>query len=253
MERLREHYETAKALVPEENIVGVFLIGSQNYHLDTDESDVDTRVLVVPTIADFTYHRTPLSFEHTVWGDEHINVVDIRLYFQQLKKVNPNTFELLFTEYYIINERFATEWKKLCSLRESIVRINPVGTVKTIAAMARSYYKNYQKGKDVNKSIANILRLEQMLYVFFDTAPYKDVFVPSNAEVLVDIKEGRIPDEDIADYADESFTLIEALSDKFIAENEEEVNNGVVRAMCVSLEEIIRKQITFELEKINGV
>ena len=43
MKRVQEHYDEALQYFPEEQIVGVFLQGSQNYELDYEGSDVDTK------------------------------------------------------------------------------------------------------------------------------------------------------------------------------------------------------------------
>ena len=45
MKRMREHYEEALLHFPEDQIVGIFLQGSQNYGLDYEGSDVDTKLI----------------------------------------------------------------------------------------------------------------------------------------------------------------------------------------------------------------
>ena len=56
MTRVREHYEVAKTLIPEDRIVGVFLYGSQNYNMDGPNSDVDTKCLVVPSFEEIAFN-----------------------------------------------------------------------------------------------------------------------------------------------------------------------------------------------------
>ena len=46
--RVKEHYVEALEYFPERSIVGLFLQGSQNYGLDTPNSDIDTKLIVVP-------------------------------------------------------------------------------------------------------------------------------------------------------------------------------------------------------------
>lgn len=77
--RVREHYEIAKTIVPEELIIGCFLYGSQNYDMADEQSDVDTRVLVVPSLADVVSARRPVSFEYHCENGEHINFKDLGL------------------------------------------------------------------------------------------------------------------------------------------------------------------------------
>ena len=42
-------------------IVGIFLYGSQNYNLDYEDSDIDLKAIVVPTINDIVFNNKPIS------------------------------------------------------------------------------------------------------------------------------------------------------------------------------------------------
>ena len=57
MKRLQDHYDEALQYFPEDRIVGVFLQGSQNYGLDYEGSDVDTKLIVVPTFKDICLNK----------------------------------------------------------------------------------------------------------------------------------------------------------------------------------------------------
>ena len=43
------HLEEAYEYFPEDRVVGIFLQGSQNYGLDYEKSDVDTKLIIAPT------------------------------------------------------------------------------------------------------------------------------------------------------------------------------------------------------------
>ena len=58
---LQRHYNLAANYVNIENIIGCYLIGSQNYQLDDEQSDIDTIVLVVPTLRDIALNKKPIS------------------------------------------------------------------------------------------------------------------------------------------------------------------------------------------------
>ena len=95
MDRLREHYEEAKLHFPEDRIVGIFLQGSQNYGLDTEFSDVDTKLVVVPTFEQLAMNApSPVSTTHIRANDEHIDFKDVRLMLQLFKKQNMNFLEI---------------------------------------------------------------------------------------------------------------------------------------------------------------
>lgn len=53
MNKVSEHYQDALKRFPKNRIVGCFLQGSQNYGLETPSSDVDTKLIVVPSFDEF--------------------------------------------------------------------------------------------------------------------------------------------------------------------------------------------------------
>lgn len=68
------------------------LYGSQNYNLDTPESDKDYKVIEFPDAEDLFYVKTlnrQLSENESVW--------DVRNFLKYLMKANPNALELLFS------------------------------------------------------------------------------------------------------------------------------------------------------------
>lgn len=140
MDRVYEHYQDALKLYPEERIVGIFLQGSQNYHLDDEESDVDTKVLLVPTLDEIVFNKKPVSTTHVRANDEHIDAKDVRLYWQCFRKGNPNFVEILFTDYYIINPRYADLWNEMRGARERVARVNPLVTCKAMMGMVQEKY-----------------------------------------------------------------------------------------------------------------
>ena len=78
--RVNEHYQEALEHFPREQIVGCFLQGSQNYGLDYEGSDVDTKLIVVPSFKDICLNRKPVSTTHVRANDEHTDWKDVRLY-----------------------------------------------------------------------------------------------------------------------------------------------------------------------------
>lgn len=86
--------------------VGLFLQGSQNYDLDYEGSDIDTKVIVLPSFTDFVLNRKPVSTTHIMENNEHLDFKDIRLMFDCIKKQNVNFVEILFTRYMILNPKY---------------------------------------------------------------------------------------------------------------------------------------------------
>lgn len=144
MERVREHYEEALQYFPENRIVGIFLQGSQNYDLDTESSDVDTKLIVTPSFEDLAMNNKPVSTTHHRANEEHIDFKDIRLYIDCFRKQNLNFLEILFTDFAIINPLFADEWQRLVDAREEIAHMNPYRAMKSMGGMCEEKYHALQ-------------------------------------------------------------------------------------------------------------
>ena len=62
----------------------ITLYGSQNYGLDTPDSDLDYKAIVIPSIDDVVLNRNPASTSYEFEGGL-IDVKDIRLMFDNYK------------------------------------------------------------------------------------------------------------------------------------------------------------------------
>ena len=99
-------------------IFGVFLYGSQNYGLATPESDIDTKVIVIPSYEELVLGK-PVSKTVTFpWGE--CDIKDVREMVKSYKKQNVNFIETLFTDFYYINPAYQTLYDKLIKKREAI-------------------------------------------------------------------------------------------------------------------------------------
>ena len=145
MKRVQEHYDEALQYFPEDQIVGIFLQGSQNYELDYEGSDVDTKLIVVPSFKDICLNKKPVSTTHIRENDEHIDWKDVRKYIEEFRKQNLNFLEILFTEFYILNPMYADEWNRLVEAREFIAHLNPFCAVKSMKGIAHEKYAAMEK------------------------------------------------------------------------------------------------------------
>lgn len=200
------HYDDAMQQFNEKNIVFLGLCGSQNYGLALPTSDVDTKLLVTPTFEQVAHAKEPDSSTLIRENNEHIDVTDIRLYINNLRKANPNFLETLFTDYSYINPLYEEEFSKLIAAREEIVADNRIGLLKAIKGMIISNYKEmYNTGSEQRakmienygynpKSFCQLARL----VCFFESYFLRDysfnaALVPSSAarEQLLDFKTGQ--------------------------------------------------------------
>lgn len=140
MQELHKHYEEFKKVYPDRELFALCLQGSQNYELDlyTDEykSDIDTKAIVIPSFEEIVLNKKPISTTHIMENNEHIDVKDIRLMFDNFKKQNINFLEVLFTDFVIVNEKYLKEWKYLTSNRELIAHYNTNQALRCMAGMS---------------------------------------------------------------------------------------------------------------------
>ena len=139
-EGLNRHLEEFQKHYPDLELFCLCLQGSQNYGLDiyTNEykSDIDTKVIIIPSLEDVVMNRKPISTTHVLPNNEHLDIKDIRLYFDNFKKQNINFLEILFTNYYLVNPKYEDLWQLLVYFREEIAHYNKNAALRCMAGMS---------------------------------------------------------------------------------------------------------------------
>lgn len=190
MQRVNEHYMESLTHFSDSRIVGIFLQGSQNYGLDYEKSDVDTKLIVVPTFEDIVFNKKPISTTHVLENDEHVDWKDIRLYMDCFYKQNVNFVEILFTPYNIINPMYKDEWNKLIVAREDIAHLNPYRAVKSMKGVALEKYNAMehpypskfeilQKWGYDGKQVSHLIRIYDFLIKYIANETYENCLKPS--------------------------------------------------------------------------
>lgn len=157
MERVSQHHQAARDYAENKGgyIIGTFLHGSQNYNLDTEESDVDTVSVYVPTV-DFAIVNSPKNHQLIMedGSNEHCTIKDIRNYINELLNSNPNAIELLYTEYSL----YLRDFKYLINNREKFLKYNLSSFFDASDGMAYNYLKRCDE-----KGVRNFYRIAIML------------------------------------------------------------------------------------------
>lgn len=159
LEVLLKHHKTVeKQYTP----VMTVLVGSQNYDLATENSDYDTFTFVLPDARDIATLRDPVS---TRQEDEygHINIKDIRLGLNLLKKTSPNSVECFASKYYTVRGGFEP---MINLLRVPIMlRCDTHHMMSAIGGLSRQLTK---RNMAPGKRLSHILRMECMVMKYFD-------------------------------------------------------------------------------------
>ena len=114
-------------------VFGVFLYGSQNYGTDTEKSDIDTKVIIVPDFQNLCFGEPVNKRVKTDTGEADIK--DIREVFDLMFLQNINYLEILFTEYNYINPKYKTLYNHIFGIREDIARYHEESAYNTMFGM----------------------------------------------------------------------------------------------------------------------
>lgn len=277
MKRVRDHYEEALQYFPEYQIVGCFLQGSQNYGLDYEGSDVDTKLIIVPKFADICLNRKPISTTHVRENNEHTDWKDIRLYMETFRKQNLNFLEILFTPYCIINPMYRDEWMRLVEHREEIARMNPFRAVKSMKGIAHEKYAAMEKpypskleiiekyGYD-GKQNSHLERVDDYLERYIAGESYEDCLKPTPARVphIMDYKMLDVISLEVArEEAKVTLAHVDKMADDFCArtpevENEsmrqllESVSYGIMETAVKYELGFLEPELTYDSETLGG-
>ena len=235
IKRVRDHYDEALQDFDEDKIVGCFLQGSQNYGLELPDSDVDTKLIVLPTFRDIALASKPVSTTHIRANDEHTDWKDIRLYMETFRKQNLNFLEILFTDYKVMHPDYDPYWFLLRCDRELIARMNPYRAVKSMQGIAKEKYHamehRYPSKADIidkygydGKQVHHLLRVDDYLGRYIAGEKYADCLRPTPAKVprMMDYKLlDKISLEEAREEAREVLAHIDSMAEDFCSEIEE--------------------------------
>ena len=226
LDKVHEHLEESLDYFSEDNIIGIFYQGSGNYGLDTKFSDVDTKLIVVPSFKDIAMNKSPISTTHVRKNDEHIDFKDIRLYLQTFRKQNINFLEILFTKFYICNTMYCDEWNRLIAAREQIAHYNEKRAVQTMYGMSLEKYKQLEKDTPSHKEelakygysakeLHHLLRLEEFIYRYTRGTSYEECLQTKAADYLIAVKLGYFNRDFAREAARSSIERITKMVDSF--------------------------------------
>ena len=219
-EALKEHKAAVLAAgFKEENIVGIFAYGSQNYSVATETSDWDTKAIIVPSYEELVL-RPPVSREIHLENEEHCEVKDIREIVNMFKKQNINFLEILYTEYKWLNPKYKDQWEYCFEKnREMITHYDTNKTVKSICGQAIHTLK--QNPTD-GKKVANGLRLLRFLEKFLTGVNYSDCIMLSENERqrIIELKKSQKVDITLTKQLEEKFTMLQGME---FEKNEEQM------------------------------
>ena len=153
---IKRHRETLNThYLGKANAMATCLIGSQNYGVDTLESDIDSLSVFVPTFYSLATNASsewdksfPYSFG-IARGMSHFS------FLKKLRAPNITTLEPLYSKVISVGPEYGDLWNELMDYRQAIAFVRPKqmyeATIGYITAMERELYK--QTGKNFDKKL----------------------------------------------------------------------------------------------------
>lgn len=139
--RLKEHLDEALQNPKIHDWFMIAVNGSYNYNMDTPQSDIDSKLLVIPSLEQLVSGKS-LNYLHCMSDNgEHVEVKDIRHYFATMLKQNINFVETLYAQVWIINPVYMRLFHYLFEMRDVISGCNPIATIHCIQGTAHQKYK----------------------------------------------------------------------------------------------------------------
>jgi len=261
MKRLEEHYNTVIQMGYE--IVGVFLQGSQNYELAYENSDIDTKAILLPKFNDFVLNNKLISTTHILENDEHIDLKDIRLMFECFKKQNINFVEILFTKYKVINPKYESLFQPIISNNELIARYNNYAAVNCISGMSMEKYKalehpyptiidKIEKYGYCSKQLHHIIRLNEFIKRYLIGEKYSDCLISNNKEYLINVKRNIHTLDEAREIAKRLCDETYKIKCDYMNNNSITINKDVEKILSEVLINILKFNFKGEFEEYNG-
>ena len=207
-EHLKLHYDECVAHYGHDKIWAVMLYGSQNYGLDTPDSDIDTKTLLIPSPRDVILGTKMVSTDLQISDGGLSNVKDYRAMFQNYLKGNINFVETLFTKYARVSIRYGIWFNELRRERDLIANCQPRKLVHMAAGMANQKYVAFEKPFESKKEVLekygydfkqlhHLCRLQYFIDVYCNSENFETALTPpkNKFDFLYDLKARPLPYE----------------------------------------------------------
>jgi len=194
MTTVQDHYNyiVSQGIDPR-SIIGIFCYGSQNYGVDDENSDLDTKCLIIPSTDDLIRGGSYYVKEYHLPTGEHCEVMDIRHYVASAKKQNINFLEIMYTDIKWVNPYYDSLWNWFfVRNREEISRYDMNYGIHSIAGQAIG---TLTRNEFTSKKLATVFRLNYFIVDYINGNSYKDCIFNTNPDIRNFIK--RVKNEDV--------------------------------------------------------
>lgn len=217
--------------------------GSHNYNLQINnneyQSDIDTKVIILPTLEELVNNSKPISTTIEIPTGQ-CDIKDIRAFLPTLLKANIQFLEILCSQVYWINAKYADDFQWFIDNLEELAQGSKPQLLKSIYGMCLEKQKalchpyptikwKIDKWGYDGKQLHHIIRLKDFIdkFFFFNQSFKESIWYDEDdqKDFLLDVKMNKLTLEQAQYYADFYCKFIKDMSDKLMIDLEE--NNKI--------------------------
>lgn len=163
LEKVQARHEYVQAHVTPNIVVMTVLVGSQNYGLENENSDIDTYSFILPPFGTFIQDRKLETSELDFPDGSKATIKDFRSFMKLLRRPTPNSVECLLSEYKVYDKNFAAVLTRFLDDEYMLYSLTHADfnhmINSTLGTMACLHGRNMSEGKKVS----HVIRLYYLL------------------------------------------------------------------------------------------
>lgn len=176
------------------------LQGSQNYNLDDELSDVDTVSLMVPSFEQLVLDINVAKKTHSInYSDGISTIKDFRAVFRTFIKGAVNVYQILYTPYVSVNEKYRKHFDYLRSMADDITSNNQRSIIYSTLGVIRSNLVSITRvderilsSNELGKRFAMSFYYREFIERFMDGESFGSAMVTQNADYLKRLKRWKV-------------------------------------------------------------
>lgn len=170
--KVQQHHKAINKFCEANGHILVFtaLFGSQNYNLNDENSDVDTKSMIIPNPKEYLYKNTESHYMINFTDGGHAEAYQCYNLLRQFKKGNINFLETLFSNYIAVESEWNWVIKQLDDKKDIIAKADLRNQMNVwFGYIVQMYERSYNKvTKEINyKALMNLARLVRSYYLYF--------------------------------------------------------------------------------------
>jgi predicted nucleotidyltransferase len=243
----------------EAEVLMTVLVGSQNYNIASETSDIDTVSFVLPSITEIALLHDPIATEYEL-DDGKCIIKDIRAALNLLKKTNPNSVEWFCSNYNIYNPNYEHLLKKFFDKkhRSEFLYCDLFQMENSCKGMAKQL-KN--RNMPAGKKYSHALRVRDMFvsYILGDTDNILNFRSEEIRSIAAEAKQCKDESRDeefqqkSEEIADEISKIIEEVNNNLPNDNKLAIKQNKNKESVNYLQfSLIAKHFSLQLAKIFG-